>query len=125
MLRHFYKVNKTTQIIFGFIGTIYGSYNIIEYYQKNELNNLLESYNNDVKIVEQIDNLTKQKTLKVDKPLFLIDENKFIKNMCLSSIFYGSVFSFFGTFPLFTVPAIGFFAFYKQYENNKKEYKKE
>lgn len=184
MLRYVFKVNKSTQIIFGFIGTVYGSYNIIEYYPKNGYNNLLNSYNNDINVlkdkektelvekiiktqkeidfvserakkyneysflykllifpsiistnlrilaneiskecdeetVKQIEKLSKLNTFDVEKPLFLIDENKFIENICLSSIFYGSVFSFFGSFPLITVPVIGFYGFYKQKKHKK------
>lgn len=48
MLKYVFKVNKSTQIICGFIGTIYGSYNIIEYYPKNGFYNLSKEYNNDI-----------------------------------------------------------------------------
>ena len=52
MIRYVYKVNKSTQIIFGFIGTIYGSYSTIEYYPKNWYDNLLNSYNNVVNVLK-------------------------------------------------------------------------
>lgn len=50
------------------------------------------SNENDKKTIEQIDDLFELKTSNVEKLLFLIDENKVIENICLSSIFYGSVF---------------------------------
>lgn len=74
---------------------------------------------NTKKIIGQIDDLTELKTMDVQKPLFLIDENKVIENICLSSIFYGSIFSFIGSFPLIVVPTIGFYGIYEMYKQKK------
>lgn len=179
IIKFVFTKNISTQIIFGFIGSIYGAYNVIEYYPKNEYNNLLKIFNNDVdtlkdkehknlikkikktqeeidfvsekakkyneysfiyrllslptifflnieilrneilkrndvETINKINELATKNLILVEKPLFLIDENKIMENICLSSIFYGSVFSFFGTFPFLPITAIGIYGIYKK-----------
>lgn len=175
---------KSTQILYGLIGTIYGASNVIEYYPQQFTKLMVDEYNlylSDAKnnimdkkeitkhkeIVEKSEeelkkiknysfleiiyslgeiimfsvelvvannkidenktyiNMIKNKNyiepMKIDKPLFLINNNNLSTNIAISSMFYGSLFAAVGTVPIITFIGLSSYAIYNNFNLNKSD----
>ena len=88
------KKSNTSKIIFGITGFMYGSVNIIEYYNMKDENK------------------------NIKKRLFIISENNPSFNVALSSAFYGTIFAGAGYFPYISVPLLLTCSSYNYIKNN-------
>ena len=119
------KHTKTTQILYGIIGSMYGMATIIEYYPKLIYNEFIKEYNLDLENLKENELESIKKYIKpfiVKKPLFIIEDKSMTFSIAMSSIFYGSLFACAGIIPFITFPLISTYGIY--YYNINKENEK-
>lgn len=177
---------KSTQILYGIIGSIYGASKVIEYYpqkitelivdeynlclddaKNNRINKykkeiieykkIVEDTNDELKkrenysllgkilllgetcmiairstiaenqidenenLINMINNKEYIRVKKVEKPLFLINNNNLSTNVALSSMFYGTLFAAVGTLPIISFISLSSYAIYNNFYSNKSD----
>lgn len=175
---------KSTQILYGLIGSFYGATQIVEYYPRKITNSMAEEYNSCLKDAknntidkyskeiaefkqiidnsnDDIDKIQKYSFIKyflsvgqiltismnnailqqkidknsdfinmvndkefiqqneVEKPLFLIENDNFSTNIVFSSVFYGTIFTVAGVFPVISFVGLSSYVVFNRFFNNK------
>lgn len=70
-------------------------------------------------LVEMLNSKKYIQTTKIEKPLFLIDNNKFTTNIVLSSVFYGTTFAAAGSIPIVSFFGLLSYGIYHKLKKNK------
>lgn len=70
-------------------------------------------------LLEMLNSKEYIQTTEIEKPLFLIDNNKFTTNIVLSSVFYGTIFATAGSIPIVSFCGLLSYGIYHKLIKNK------